>query len=378
MADFADRATLHIDLDALAANWRKLRDEAAPAECAAVLKADGYGTGAAMAAGALWQAGCRRFFVAHAEEALALRPHLPQAAIHCLHGVPAGAADALAEADIVPVLSTPQQIERWLAEASRRARRLPAMLHVDTGMNRLGLSNEEFEMLLNGTALAGLSLEAVISHLACADEPEAPLNAEQARRFQALRTRLPGVKGSLANSAGIFLGPAFRHDLVRPGIALYGANPLSPSAGSAHGRSVMREVVRLSAPILRVARVDRPESVGYGATYRVEKPSQIATIGVGYADGFLRSLSNRGHAAIKGRHGYVRVPLVGRVSMDLITLDVSALAPEECVPGTMVDLIGGGMPLEEQAEAAGTIPYELLTSLGRRYRRFYTGQEGAA
>jgi alanine racemase len=140
----------------------------------------------------------------------------------------------------------------------------------------------------------------------------------------------------------------------------------------------LREVVRLSAPILRLARVDSPESVGYGATYRVEKPSQIATIGVGYADGFLRSLSNRGHAAIRGRQGYVRVPLVGRVSMDLITLDVSALAPEECAPGTMVDLIGGGVPLEEQAIAAGTIPYELLTSLGRRYRRVYTGQEGAA
>ncbi|WP_428247551.1 alanine racemase [Ferrovibrio sp.] len=371
---FGDRGILTIDLAALVANWRYLAAQAPDAECGAVVKADGYGLGAAEVSAALFEAGCRRFFVAHMEEAIRLRQALPRenfprAIIHCLHGIPAGAETDCLIAGIVPVLSTPEQIARWRGAAKAAGRALPAALQADTGMNRLGLQPREVDALLaDPSALDGIAVDFVMSHLACADEPEHPLNQAQRQRFDALRQRFPGLKGSFANSAGIFLGPAYHNDILRPGIALYGASP-------APGIS-MREVVRLEAAILQVRDIDFPETVGYGAAYRVEKPSRIATLAVGYADGFLRSLSNRGFAALKGtgpdgQAGEVRVPLVGRVSMDMITLDVSTLPPEHCRPGMRATLIGGAVPLDEQAALAGTIAYELLTDLGKRYARVY-------
>ncbi len=381
MTDFGDQALLRIDLDALCANWRKLASQAPAAECAAVVKADAYGLGAATVAPALWKAGCRRFFVAHSTEALALRAALPAdrmpATIHILHGPAAGAERDLAEAGLSPVLSTPGQVAAWRETAKRLGRELPAALHIDTGMNRLGLSAREAECLLeSNTAFDGIALEFVMSHLACADEPEHPLNAAQRDRFAAWRRRLPGLKGSLANSAGIFLGTEYHHDLLRPGIALYGSNPFPASAGPWHEAAKLTEVVHLEGKILQVRFVDRGESVGYGAGHIVEKPSRIATVAVGYADGFSRALSGRGSAVIRGRQGHVRVPIAGRVSMDLITLDVSALGESECLPGMTVSLLGGGIDIDAQAEAAGTIAYELLTQLGSRYRRIYAG--GAA
>ncbi|MBP7064886.1 alanine racemase [Ferrovibrio sp.] len=373
---YTDTAILTIDLGALVANWRHLAAQAPQAECAAVVKADGYGLGAAAVATALYGAGCRRFFVAHPQEAITLRQALNQAlqaatesgvaaiTIHCLHGVSAGAEADFVAANIVPVLSTPEQITRWQAEARRQGRALPAALQADTGMNRLGLQPAEVDALLADPArLDGLALQFVMTHLACADEPQHAMNEAQRQRFAALRARFPGLKGSLANSAGIFLGPDYQHDILRPGIALYGA---SPAPGI-----TMREVVRLEATILQIRDVDSPGSVGYGAAYRVEKPGRIATLAVGYADGFLRALSNRGFAAIKGLEGDVRVPLVGRVSMDMITLDVSALPEACCQPGTRATLLGGAVPLDEQAAHAGTIAYELLTDLGRRYQRVF-------
>ncbi len=381
MPSFGDQAVLTIDLDALCANWRRLGAQAAEAECAAVVKADAYGLGAARVGPALWRAGCRRFFVAHSTEALALRAALSQesmadATIHILHGPAAGAEDDLANAGLSPVLSTPGQIEAWRAAARRLGRALPAALHIDTGMNRLGLTAAEAEALLaDASAFDGIALDFVMSHLACADEPEHPLNAAQRDRFAAWRKRFPQLRGSLANSAGIFLGPAYHHDLLRPGIALYGSNPFGPVPGPLHERVKMAQVVHLEGKIVQVRSVDRGMSVGYGAGHIVEKPSRIATVAVGYADGFSRALSARGSAVIKGRQGHVRVPIAGRVSMDLITLDVSALG-DDCHPGTPVSLLGGGIDLDEQAAAAGTIAYELLTQLGPRYRRAYTG--GAA
>lgn len=379
MPPFGDTARLTIDLDALGANWHKLAALAPQAQCAAVVKADAYGIGADRAGPALWRAGCRRFFVAHAEEALRLRATLPQAVIHALHGVPAGAEADFVAAGIAPVLSTPAQIERWRAEARRRETPLPAALQIDTGMNRLGLQPVEAEVLAADPGLlAGLDLQFVMSHLACADEPGHPLNEAQRERFAAWRKAFPALRGSLVNSAGIFLGPGFHHDILRPGIALYGSNPMRPDATPEHARAAMHEVVRLQGVVLQVRAVDSAQTVGYGASYRVEKPGRIATLAVGYADGLLRALSNRGRAAIRGRQGYVRVPFAGRVSMDLITLDVSALDETDCAPGALVDLLGGGVPLDEQAAHAGTIAYELLTDLGPRYARTYIGTGAGA
>lgn len=369
-----DQAILHIDLDALVANWRRLGSMAPQAECGAVVKADAYGLGAAEVGRALQKAGCRRFFVAHSEEALALRQALPDATIHILHGPTTGGEAELAAAGLTPVLSTPGQIAAWSGLAKKLGRRLAAALHVDTGMNRLGLTEAEaYATATDPTLLDGIDLAFVMSHLACSDEPDHPLNRRQAEAFTALRQRFPNLKGSLANSAGVFLGPDYQHDILRPGIALYGANPLDPSAGPRREASRMAEVVHLQGKILQVRSVDRGQTVGYGAGYIVEKPTQIATVAVGYADGFTRALSGRGSAIIKGRQGHVRVPIAGRVSMDLITLDVSALEASDCRPGTAVSLLGGGIDIDEQAALAGTIGYELLTQLGKRYRRIYKG-----
>lgn len=371
-----DQAILTIDLDALIANWRRLGAMAPQSECAAVVKADAYGLGAERVGPALYRAGCRRFFVAHSEEALSLRAVLPDnATIHILHGPGKGIERELAEANLVPVLSTPEQIAAWRATAKTLGRALPAALHIDTGMNRLGLTDAEADAVAADPAnqMAGIRLDFVMTHLACADEPDHPLNARQADRFAAWRQRFPNLKGSLANSAGIFLGPAFHHDILRPGIALYGANPLDPSAGPRREASRMAEVVHLQGKILQVRSVDRSETVGYGAGHIVEKPSRIATVAIGYADGFSRALSGRGSAVIKGQQGHVRVPIAGRVSMDLITLDVSAVAEADCRPGIAVSLLGGGIDLDEQAASAGTIGYELLTQLGSRYHRVYKG-----
>lgn len=371
-----DQAILTIDLDALVANWRRLGALAPQSECAAVVKADAYGLGADRVAAALYQAGCRRFFVAHSEEALRLRQALADGTIHILHGPGKGIERVLAEANLTPVLSTPEQIAAWRDTAKQLGRPLPAALHIDTGMNRLGLTDAQADAVAADPAgqMAGIRLDFVMTHLACADEPDHPLNARQADRFAAWRQRFPNLKGSLANSAGIFLGPAFHHDILRPGIALYGANPLDPSAGPRREASRMAEVVHLQGKILQVRSVDSSETVGYGAGHIVEKPSRIATVAIGYADGFSRALSGRGNAVIKGRQGHVRVPIAGRVSMDLITLDVSAVAEDDCRPGTAVSLLGGGIDLDDQAASAGTIGYELLTQLGSRYHRVYTSK----
>lgn len=241
-------------------------------------------------------------------------------------------------------------------------------------MNRLGLTEAEAEQVAADPALLdGIALDFVMTHLACADEPDHPLNEAQRVRFAAWRQRFAGLKGSLANSAGIFLGSGFHHDILRPGIALYGSNPFGPGAAAWQATAKMAQVVHLQGRILQVRSVDSGVTVGYGAGYIVEKPSRIATIAIGYADGLTRSLSGRGFAVIKGRQGHVRVPIAGRVSMDLITLDVSAVPEHDCRPGDAVDLIGGGVDIDAQAAAGGTIAYELLTQLGARYRRVYKG-----
>ena len=361
-ADLAG-AELVIDLDALVGNWRRIADLARPAACAGVVKADGYGLGAVTVARALAAAGCDTFFVALPQEGIALRQALPAVTVYVLHGVLPGNEEALAAHRLIPALSSLWQIAVWQALAARRGT-LPAALHVDTGMNRLGLEPEEVEALVSEPGrLAGLDIRLVMSHLACAEETEHPLNRQQRERFEAARQRLPAAPASLANSSGVFLGSAYHYDLVRPGIALYGGNPLP-------GRpNPVRQVIRLHGRIVQTRRVDSPMTVGYGASHRVARPGRVATVSVGYADGYLRALSSKGVGVI----GDQRVPVVGRVSMDLITLDVTAVPPERVAPGSLIELIGPAMPLDEVADRAGTNEYEILTRLGRRFHRRYAG-----
>ena len=358
-----DAADLTIDLDAVAANWRLLRQTAGGAATAAVVKADGYGLGAVPVARTLSAAGCRTFFVAHIEEALALRAALAAPEIAVLNGCPPGAETLFVEQRLIPVLNDLGRIAAWLHTADQHAAAPPAILHVDTGMNRLGLPPAELDAALALDGFAGWPWRSLMSHLACADAPDHPLNEAQRRRFESVRARLPVMPAGLAASSGIFLGPGYRFDEVRPGAALYG---IAPQPGRPNP---MAQPLRLQAKILQVRRVDRGESVGYGAAHIAGGSTKIATIAVGYADGYLRAASGRGHLRIAG----VAVPVVGRVSMDLITLDVGALPDSATEPGALVDLLDDRRTPDDLAAEAGTIGYEILTSLGARYRRRYVG-----
>ncbi|MEQ9170657.1 MAG: alanine racemase [Rhodospirillales bacterium] len=360
-------AVLTVDLAALQANYRLISSRlTGGATASAVVKADAYGTGIGPAATALWAAGARDFFVAHADEGVTLRGHLADARIHVLNGAHAGAEDAFLEHGLIPALNCLGDVERWRAFCARIGRPLPCVLHVDTGMCRLGLDRREYaRVAADPSLLDGLDIQIVMSHLASADE-DSPQNAEQLALFRDARAHLAMGRASFANSSGVFLGPDYHFDLARPGVALYGVNPTPGSPNP------MSQVVRLKAKILQVRDVDSAETVGYGATHRIAGPSRIATLPVGYADGYLRSLGNRATAFI----GDYEAPLVGRVSMDLITIDVTAVPEAQCRPGMTVDLIGKHHTVDDLAAQAGTIGYEILTSLGRRYHRVYA--DGAA
>jgi alanine racemase len=360
-------ALLSIDLEAVKQNYRRLEQELKGTPSAAVVKADAYGLGAARVAPALAEAGARSFFVALPEEAMALRMVLgAEPAIYVLGGPLRGAESDYLAHDIIPVLNSLGDIKHWREVAAHEGRPLPAALHVDTGMNRLGVPQAELDLVAQDhNRLKGLDLLLLMSHLACADDADHPQNAEQLAAFEAARVRLPAMPASFANSSGIFLGSAYHFDLGRPGVALYGVNPTPGKPNP------MRQVVHLQGKIMQLRDVDAPQCVGYGATFRVSGPTRLATVGVGYADGYLRSLSNRGSGVIGG----IRVPLVGRVSMDLITFDVSAVPPEVARPGAFIDLFDPEGGVDELAEQAGTIGYEILTALGRRYHKTYLGGE---
>lgn len=353
-------ALLEIDLEAVAANWRLLDARHAGAT-AGVIKADAYGLGAARVVPKLAAIGCRHFFTAHFMEALAVRPLVSGAMLAVLNGLSHGEESEFSSHNIVPVLGALHELKLWRAEAARLGRVLPAILHVDTGMNRLGLSLAELAALRDdATLLDGVRLEYVMTHLVSADVPEDPVNARQAETFFAAVKQFPGVRTSFANSSGMFLGAAFASDLARPGSALYGLNPTPEHPNP------MRDVVRLSAPILQIHEVEPGETVGYSGYWTARRRTRIATIGVGYADGFHRVLSNRATAYFDA----TPVPLVGRVSMDLTTFDVTDTPAK---PGDVLQLIGPGHGPDQLAVEAGTNGYEILTSLGRRYRRRYIG-----
>jgi alanine racemase len=363
-AEHAALAILTIDLAAIVENYRLLAARAAPAECAGVVKADAYGLGVAKVAPALWQAGCRTFFIAMLAEGVTLRGLLPDAVIYVLAGLHGADPTQFIAAGLRPVLVSRGEVDSWLAAVGERAD-ARAGLHLDTGMARLGMPADELDAFIaEGSKLKRLRPSLVMSHFACADTPEHPLNRAQPQRFRDALARLPlppDTRRSIAASSGIFLGPDHALDLVRPGAALYGIAPVAKQPNP------LRQVVRLQAKILQVRRVDAGSTVGYGATHRFARQARLATMGVGYADGFMRALSNRGGAFIGDR----RAPIVGRVSMDLLTIDISDIPEEQAQPGTWVDLIGPRNPVDAVAAEAGTIGYEILTSLGRRYLRRY-------
>jgi alanine racemase len=353
MSSDARSAVLQVDVAAIVANWQTLRLRHPSGPVAGVVKADGYGLGARPVAAALYAAGCRHFFVAHLDEALAVRDAVPGAMLAVLSGLIPGTENAYVTHDLTPVLGSLDEIARW--QIGREA-----ILHVDTGMSRLGLDTRELAVLAQDHArLEGLAIRYVMSHLVAAEVPDDPANQLQRQRFTAARAMLPAAPGSLANSSGIFLGADFASDLARAGAALYGINPTPGQPNP------MRGVVRLSIRVLAVRDVPVGAGVGYNATWIAARPSRIATAALGYADGFHRSLSGRGSACFDG----TPIPLVGRVSMDLTTFDVTGHPAVQ--PGCWLEVIGPHLSPDDVAEAAGTNGYEVLTSLGRRFQRVY-------
>lgn len=358
---------LTIDHSALAANWRRLDERTGRAECSAVVKGDAYGTGLAEAVSTLSAAGCKTFFVALPAEGIAARAVAPDATIYVLNGLFPGTADAYAAAKLRPVLGSLGEVEEWTACCSAGGKALPAALHVDTGMNRLGFRlAEAAELAARKDLVAAFTPSLLISHLSSADTPESDANIHQLNRFLHARALFPTVPASLANSSGIFLGANYHFDLARPGVALYGGNPVPAKPNPMH------TVVTLQARVCQTRSVPADEPVGYGGAQTTSRPSRVAVVSVGYADGFHRAAGSSDTKS--GARGVIAghdAPLIGRISMDLIALDITDI-PEGLVErGTLVELLGPTVSVDEAAGHAGTIGYEFLTGLGRRYDRIH-------
>lgn len=377
--DFASDApasatgVLAVNLAAIAANWKALAALVAPAECAAVVKANAYGLGAARVIPALRAAGCRTFFVATLDEAIAARTAAPGASVLVLDGLLSGAAADFRVSGAVPVLSSLPEIHAWAAMIQAQGKRHPCALHLDTGLNRLGLSARDVHALAgNLHMLDMLEARLVMSHLACADDPASPKNEQQRGVFDGLLPLLPSVPASLAASDGLMLGKPYHYDLVRPGYALYGGQAFGG------GRTPVEPAIELHVKVLQVRDVAPGQSVGYSATWTAKRQSRIAIIAAGYADGLFRHLSRTSAEEPTGPLASVAVrgqllPIVGRVSMDLITIDITDVTGAPVNPGDLVEVIGPSIPIEALGAAAGTIGYEVLTSLGGRFHRLYKG-----
>jgi alanine racemase len=360
-------AVLSIDLKALQQNYLAIRKRVAPAECSASVKADAYGIGLEPAGKALWAAGCRTFFVALPEEGRELRNILAEANIYVLGGLLSGEAAFYTEHSLRPALSQASEVEEWARWCSDKEKRFPAAVHIESGINRLGIEAQELKKLARRSELLSqFELSLVLSHLARADDPDDAFNLQQLERFEVLRRLLPRAPASLANSPGVFLPQAFHFDVVRPGIALYGGNPF-------HDRpNPSLPVARLEGRILQVKRVNEGDSVGYGNSFTARRASRIAIVAVGYADGYPRACSwhaGREPARIWAKGHFA--PVVGRVSMDMITVDVTDF-PTPLNRGDMVELMGTHVTVDELALKAGTLAYEILTRLGSRYARLYS------
>ncbi len=359
-------AFVRVSLSTIRQNWRKMKDHlGAGKDCAATLKTNAYGMGATEIGKALYAEGCRHFFVAHVFEGEALRHVAPEADIFVLHGIWTDNASTFYNNKLTPVLNSLEQIKLWSDFAKSKSEKLACLLHFDTGMNRLGLSVADRDAILEKTSLLdGLDVKVIMSHLACADEPDHAKNSEQLAQFsvieKSLRQILPNAKRSLVSSAGIYLGKEYHYDLARPGIGLYGLG-VPDEAG-------LELAVSLWGRVLQIHPTKVGETIGYGAAYKVhDKGQKIAVISVGYGDGFARCLGLKGYRAF---YNGKELLSVGKFSMDLLTLDVTPVAKEIKI-NDFVELMGQNISVKELADKAGTIEYELLTSLGVRYYRKY-------
>jgi alanine racemase len=359
---------LMIDLDAVRANYRTIAAMVLPGECAAVVKADAYGCGLEQVTGTLIRAQCRTFFVAHLSEARRVRALSREATIYVLNGFSSAAASAFVECQARPVINSSVELAEWDHFVGSSGSTGGAALHVDTGMNRLGLTVEEAAAVADRVQRANPGFTLLMSHLACAEQPDHPLNDRQIRQFRELRSLFRGVPSSLANSPGIFLDRSTYCDLVRPGLALYGGNP-TPSRNNP-----MKPVVELKARILQVRHVPARDTVGYGATWTARRDSRVAIVAAGYADGILRSAAQ---TDARPREVFIagkRCRMIGRVSMDMFAADVTDIPEGQVRRDDWAVLVGPKLSLEEVAAQAGTISYEILTALGRRYHRVWRVQ----
>ena len=355
---------LEINIDSIIHNYQLINNKVGNTECAAVLKADAYGMGASVVAKALDKVGCSTFFVATIDEGIELRACFGknENQIAVLSGLLEGSEDIFYSNKLTPVLNDTEQIKKWAIYNKQKKISAPSILHIDTGMNRLGLTiNELYDIIKNPTELKELHVEWIMSHLACGDQPRDIMNEKQLSVFLNAKKEFPNVKASLANSAGVFLGQSYHLDMVRPGIALYGSG-----SGSIPSKP-LKQVIKLYSRILQIRTLSTGASVGYGASYRVSEATRVATVGLGYADGYLRSLSNCSWVFFNG----LRLPVIGRISMDYITIDITQIASEKIKTGDFIEIIGDKFTLDDLATVANTVPHELLTRLGTRHHRIY-------
>ena len=365
------KCTLTIDLDIIKNNYQALQKICGITEVGAAVKANCYGLGIEKIAPVLRDSGCKHFFVANKDEGRFLREILirnnafDSSNIYVLNGYFTGDKDEFIRNKLIPVLNSLEQLKLWQDLAQRLNKRLSCILHIDTGMNRLGMLEHEIEILLSGTDLDKIDILCVMSHLSSSEDPDSPANAEQLMKFQKLSALFPHAKKSLVNSSGIFLGAKYHFDIARPGVAIYGVNPTPYSL-----ESVIKNPVNLTAPIVQIKHLDEGQHIGYNRTYQLSEMHVVATLPLGYADGYLRSLSNKGIVFINDKPA----PVIGRVSMDLITIDVSKIPAEDLFLGQTVEIIGSNMSLDKIANIAGTNGYEILTMLGNRYHRVYSNE----
>lgn len=368
---------LTVDLPALSANWQDMARRSGSARTGAVVKADGYGLGIEDCGSTLYHTGARDFFVATLNEGVTLRPHAPEARIFVLSGIWPGQEELFIQNDLVPVLASEEQLSFWMSVIAQHGDH-PCALHVDTGFNRLGLSHDDALYLANDvTRPASFKPVLILSHLACADTPSSAMNKAQLTAFQTITKAYDGVEASLSASAGIFLGAEYHFNLTRPGISLYGGEAVNDTPNP------MRQVVKAEARIIQIRDAKIGQTVGYGASYTLKRPSKLAIASVGYADGYHRSLSGNGiqlrEAIPTGGYGFVngyKVPIVGRVTMDMTIFDVTDMPSNSVQAGDYIELFGKNIPVDDVARAAGTIGYEMLTGLGLRYERQYLFDEG--
>ena len=364
---------LTVDLDAIVANWRKLEKTGVPAECAGVVKANAYGCGIPPVARALAAAGCKTFFVATLDEARTLRAALPTTTIYVLNGFFQNSGDAYAQISCRPVIGDLNELAEWDVFCRRSGWNGGAAIHIDTGMNRLGLTIAEAQGIIPRINAGDHGITLLMSHLVSAEQLNSTVNARQLASFREIASQFAGVPASLSNSSGVFLGPQFQFDLVRPGAALYGVNP-TPEADNP-----MQPVVEVKARIVQLRTIERGETVGYGGTWTARRPTRLAIVSAGYADGYFRAASaNDGTRGAEVVVAGKRCPVAGRISMDLTAIDITDLPPNAARRGHMVTLLGDGITVDELAHHFGTIGYEVLTSLGTRYARIYKGGEAKA